>query len=124
MVEPVIMGKSRTNFFFRRLSTTFRSDVVLVGGWEIGACNVATTHTRGRPDVSYPNIGAWFADHLPEWSIGWRSGRHVFVLVGSNPTVVKYFFLYFSPKYALQRQRVRSTFRLNATILKYRASGA
>ena len=27
-------------------------------------------------------------DHLPEWSIGWRSGRHVFVLVGSNPTVV------------------------------------
>ena len=32
---------------------------------------------------------------LPERSIGWRSGRHVFVLVGSNPTVDIYFFVVF-----------------------------
>ena len=42
------------------------------------------------------------ADHLPEWSIGWRSGRHVFVLVGSNPTVViDYIFSYGSVPFFL-----------------------
>ena len=53
-----------------------------------GCCLPLTVYTK-------KNTHAQRTVDLPERSIGWRSGRHVFVLVGSNPTVDICFFVVF-----------------------------